>query len=111
MSVTKHAEQSALDGVKALLYADVIDCTIGVMMRLRSDLQTLSGATLDPNSDLIRELQNLTSESIREALHRGELGITNGVITAKNAILRKLDIEIPESHLPIDGNKYGNYRW
>lgn len=105
--------------VHQLLYADVIEHTIIVMRELGSALSSLSaqvGAAGDGLSDAEKEelaaiLLPLTSESIREALHKGELGITNGIIRSKNRILTALGVAVPEDHAEIDPRDYPNYNW
>jgi hypothetical protein len=105
--------------VQSLLHDEVIEHTIVVMRELGSALTQLtralgsdaSGLTPSQKEDLQAILLPLTSESIREALHKGELPITNGIIRSKNRILTTLGVEIPESHREIDPRKYPNYTW
>ena len=105
--------------VHQLLYADVIEHTIIVMRELSSSLSQLSGVVgqgADALSDEEKEelkavLLPLTSESIREALHKGELSITNGIIRTKNRILSALGVPVPADHAEIDARDYPNYNW
>lgn len=105
--------------VHQLLYAEVIEHTIVVMRELGTSLAALSGLvgqSGDGLTDAEKEelkgiLLPLTSESIREALHKGELGITNGIIRAKNRILTALGVPVPEDHAEIDPRDYPNYNW
>lgn len=103
-------ESEALQNVKDLLYAEVIDCTYGVMVRLASQLDALSNATLDPESELVRELQNLTSFGLCNGLHTGEIPLSNRVIRAKNNIFKKLGMEIPDNHKEVNAADF-TYRW
>lgn len=103
------AETVALHCCKLLLEADVIDCTIQVMVTLREALRKIGA--VKPASELASYLLRLESESIREALHKHELPITNAIIARKNAILTASGIEVPEGHEVIDVTKYGDYRW
>ncbi len=115
--------ESQIDYVHArihkLLNDAVIEHTIVVMRELSQGLSQLSGA-LGGDADSIGEaikqrlkdtLLPLTSESIREALHKGELPITNGIIRTKNRILKLIGVEIPDSHKEIDARNYPNYTW
>jgi hypothetical protein len=105
--------------IHQLLYADVIECTIGVMHSLSASLRKLASYVEQNKESLTSEqkehlkgvLLSLTSESIREALHKGELPITNGIIRTKNQILTTLGVEIPESHQEIQASDYPNYHW
>lgn len=105
--------------IDRLIHDEVIEHTIVVMRELSAALTQLSGMIgkdADPLSDHQKEnlqqiLLPLTSESIREALHKGELPITNGIIRTKNRILAALGVEIPESHQEIDPRDYPNYTW
>jgi hypothetical protein len=105
--------------VHSLLYDEVIEHTIVVMRELGNALTQLArsvgsdGSGLSPSQkeDLQAILLPLTSESIREALHKGELPITNGIIRSKNRILTALGVEIPASHQEIDPRNYPNYTW
>ena len=105
--------------VHSLLYDEVIQHTIVVMRELSSSLSQLvsqvrgGGATLSDKQkeDLKDILLPLTSESIREALHKGELPITNGIIRSKNTILTAIGEPIPEGHAEIDPRNYPNYNW
>jgi hypothetical protein len=105
--------------IHSLLYDEVIQHTIVVMRELGNSLSQLDGVMrgrADSLSDAQKEelkevLLSLTSESIREALHKGELPITNGIIRSKNRILTALGVPIPESHAEIDPRKYPNYNW
>jgi hypothetical protein len=105
-------------GVHRLLYAEVIEHTIIVMRELQAGLAQLDGAIRGPDSltdqqkeELPKILLPLTSESIREALHKGELHITNGIIRSKNRILTTLGVPIPEDHREIDAKDFPNYNW
>lgn len=105
---------AALAKVKEYLYAEVVTCTIGLVRGLTADLATLGNTTPGPGaeSELVKELLNLTSESLRGGLHYGEIPITNALIHAKNKVLRNAGVEIPESHQPINAADYANKpRW
>lgn len=97
--------------VHTLLFADVIPNTYSVMTSLQRALNALCDLHITPEErqELVSLLENLTSESIREALHKGELGITNGIIMAKNRLI--FADSVPESHLPIDPKNFPNYSW
>lgn len=105
--------------IHTLLHDDVIEHTIVVMRELGQGLSQLLAAlnnSADGLSDAQKEklkgtLLPLTSESIREALHKGELSITNGIIRSKNRLLTILAEPIPESHKEIDARNYPNYNW
>ena len=73
--------------VHSLLHDEVIQHTILVMRELGGALSQLAGQVRGGGSlseaqktELQAILLPLTSESIREALHKGELHITNGII-------------------------------
>lgn len=108
-----NACDAVLECINLLLYADVIDCTIGVMSCLSNALRSLQWQALPENEqEQLRDmLLNLSSESIREALHKGELPITNGIIRQKNKILAEMGVEIPEGHREINPADYPNYNW
>jgi hypothetical protein len=76
---------------------------------------SIGGAAAALSDEQKKELRTvlllLTSESIREALHKNELYITNGIIRSKNRILTALGVPIPEDHAEIDPKKYPNYNW
>lgn len=105
--------------VHRLLYDEVIEQTIVVMRELSTQLAQLyramgvqaSALTEAQCEDLKAILLPLTSESIREALHKGELPITNGIIRTKNAILQTLGVEVPADHREIDPRDYPTYTW
>ena len=105
--------------VHRLLHDEVIQHTIVVMRELSTALNQLSGLTGADGSALTEEqkgelkeiLLPLTSESIREALHKGELPITNGIVRSKNRILTAIGAPIPESHAEIDPNAFPGYNW
>ena len=97
--------------VRSLLYDDVIDCTIGVMTGLQRELTGMVRKGVRPSPELTELLLKLSSESIREALHKGELHITNAIIRAKNQLLSRVGAEIPEGHQEIDPEKYRGYNW
>jgi hypothetical protein len=105
--------------IHTLLHDEVIEHTIVVMRELGqglSQLVSVTGTTAEGLSDAQKQrlkdtLLPLTSESIREALHKGELSITNGIIRSKNRLLTLLGVEIPESHKEIDARNYPNYNW
>lgn len=105
--------------VHKLLYDDVIEHTIVVMRELGTALSQLSsvvaqgpdGLTDEEKEELKGVLLPLTSESIREALHKGELSITNGIIRSKNRVLMALGVAVPEDHAEIDPRDYPNYNW
>jgi hypothetical protein len=105
--------------VQSLLYDEVIQHTIVTMRELGSALSQLSGM-LGGSADSLSEQQKaelkkvllpLVSESIREALHKGELPITNGIIRSKNRILTALGEPIPEGHAEIDPRDFPTYNW
>jgi hypothetical protein len=104
--------------VRSLLHDDVIEHTIVVMRELGSALSQLAGQVR--SSDTLSEEQQqqlktillpLTSESIREALHKNELPITNGIIRSKNRILTTIGVTIPDDHREIDPNAFPGYNW
>jgi hypothetical protein len=104
--------------VHSLLYDEVIQHTIVVMRELGNSLSQLAsqvrgvGPLTDEQKVELREiLLPLTSESIREALHKGELHITNGIIRSKNTVLTAIGVPIPEGHAEIDARNYPNYNW
>jgi hypothetical protein len=89
---------------------------IVVMRELGRSLSQLATVRADALADgQKKELKSillpLTSESIREALHKGELAITNGIIRSKNQILTTLGVPIPDDHKEIDARNYPNYNW
>jgi hypothetical protein len=102
-----------------LLHDDVIEHTIVVMRELGTSLSQLARFVKDadegPSANQKEELKTillfLTSESIREALHKSELGITNGIIRSKNNILTALGVAIPDDHQEINARDYPNYNW
>jgi hypothetical protein len=105
--------------VHSLLHDEVIQHTIVVMRELSTALNQLSNLTRSDGSALAEEqktelktiLLPLTSESIREALHKGELPITNGIIRSKNRILTAIGEPIPDGHAEIDPNDFPGYNW
>ena len=105
--------------VNKLLYDQVIEHTIVVMRELSTALTQLSGQvgahgdslTEQQKEELKKILLPMVSESIREALHKGELPITNGIIRSKNRILTALGVPIPETHREINPADYPNYNW
>ena len=105
--------------VHSLLHDKVIQQTIVVMRNLSTALNQLSGLMRDEDSlltdnqkeDLKNILLPLTSESIREALHKGELPITNRIIRTKNQILTCIGAPIPDGHAEIDPNDFPGYTW
>jgi hypothetical protein len=105
--------------VHRLLYDDVIEQTIVVMRELSAALGQLASAagadraalTDGQKEELKAILLPLYSESIREALHKGELPITNGIIRAKNRIFKSLGVTPPAGHEEIDPRDYPNYIW
>jgi hypothetical protein len=105
--------------VHSLLHDEVIQYTIVVMRELGSALSQLAGQVRGGGGALTEQQKNelqaillpLTSESIREALHKGELSITNGIIRSKNFILTALGVPIPDDHREINPNNYPNYNW
>lgn len=99
----------AVECITLLLEADVIPCTIGVMRNLERSLAVIT--RIDPGSELAGLLLRLYSESIREALHKGELPITNAIIAHKNRILAASGVERPEGHEEIKASDYPNYHW
>lgn len=101
------SQMTAADCIKCLLFDDVIDNTIGVMRRLQMELE----ATQSADSELVELMLQMPSESIREALHKGELSITNAIIRRKNILLQRAGKEIPETHAEINPKDYPNYHW
>ncbi len=105
--------------VDCLLHDEVIQHTIVVMRDLGSALSQLAamvrGGAGCLTAEQKRELQDvllpLTSESIREALHKGELPITNGIIRSKNQVFTALGVPIPEGHREIDAKDFPTYNW
>jgi hypothetical protein len=104
--------------VQSLLHDEVIQQTIVVMQELRNALKQLSGSirglselTDTQKSELEEILLPLTSESIREALHKGELPITNEIIRSKNKILTGIGVPVPDGHQEIKASDYPNYNW
>jgi hypothetical protein len=97
--------------IRSLLYDNVIDCTIRVMTDLRTDLEFMVQAGLRADPELVKLLLEMSSESIREALHKRELRITNAIIRAKCELLRREGVEIPDGHQEIDPDDYGGYNW
>ena len=105
--------------VRKLLYDDVIEHTIVVMRELQMAMGQLAGLVGGNAENLTdkqkEELQSiltpLTSESIREALHKGELPITNGIIRSKNRIFTAMGVEIPIGHEEINAADFPNYNW
>jgi hypothetical protein len=105
--------------VRRLLHDDVIEHTIVVMRELQMALGQLAGMVGGRGENLTdkqkEELQTilvpLNSESIREALHKGELHITNAIVRSKNRIFTSMGMEIPIGHEEIDANDFPNYNW
>jgi hypothetical protein len=104
--------------VHRLLRDEVINETIVVMMELSEALSQLvssmhreNALTEAQKSELKEILLPLTSESIREALHKCELHITNGIIRSKNRILTAIGEPIPEGHAEINANDFRGYDW
>src|SRR5262245_53096283 len=105
--------------VRRLLHDTVIEHTIVVMRELQMALGQLAGLVggnaenlTDKQKQELREiLEPLTSESIREALHKGELHITNGIIRSKNRIFTAMSMEIPIGHEEINAADFPNYNW
>jgi hypothetical protein len=105
--------------VHRLLFDEVIPDTIVVMRELQAAMSQLAGSLAGHTGSLSeadkKELEEillpLTSESIREALHKNELHITNAIIRSKNRILAALGIGLPEGHEEIDPRNYPNYNW
>jgi len=105
--------------VRSLLHDQVIEHTIVVMRELGAALSQLAGLmgtnasalSDEQKKELTTILLPLTSESIREALHKGELPITNGIIRTKNRILTALGVAIPDDHHEIDPRDFPNYTW
>jgi hypothetical protein len=105
--------------VNRLLHDDVIPDTIVVMRELQAAMSQLAlfvaghadSLTAEEKKDLESILLPLVSESIREALHKNELYITNGIIRSKNRILTAIGIDVPAGHEEIDARAYPNYNW
>ncbi len=100
--------------VSSLLDADVIDNTFRVMCDLRSALDhVLVHKALLSQAEKARlkaSLLRLSSESIRQALHKRELGITNAIIASKNKILVSLGVTPDEFHREIRPEDF-SYDW
>lgn len=98
--------------VKQLLHTEVLDNTFGVMNRLKDALQATAARrdalTAGEKIQLVKILGPLISESIREALHKRELTITNTIIRHKNTVLTACGFAVDESHAEIDPK---NYSW
>jgi hypothetical protein len=105
--------------IHTLLHDEVIEHTIVVMRELGqglSQLVSVMGSTADGLSEVQKQrlkdtLLPLTSESIREALHKGELHITNAIVRSKNRIFTAMGVEIPIGHEEINPNDFPNYNW
>jgi hypothetical protein len=105
--------------VQRLLLDDVIPDTIVVMRELQAAMSQLAVTVASKPASLTAEqrkemetiLLPLVSESIREALHKNELQITNGIIRSKNRILAAIGVGVPEGHEEIDPRDYPNYDW
>lgn len=97
--------------LKMLLDDDEIAQTIVVMRSLQASLGAIEHARNHPV--LSAYLLRLSSESIREALHKGELHITNAIIRAKNRILQAsgLTPDFPDDHQEIDPKNHEGYHW
>lgn len=108
---TTDKRPGAEDYIRSLLYDDVIDNTYSVMTNLRYALEALVGQGKVPGEELKKLLLEMTSESIREALHKRELAITNAVIRAKLELLRRGGVEPGEGHGVIDPDNYPDYDW
>jgi hypothetical protein len=95
--------------VSDLLDKDVLPNTFGVMTRLQSALVQVAGRasylTKEEKAEL-KCLERLSSESIRCALHKHELRITNDVIKHKNTILKAMGITPDEFHQEINPANY-----
>jgi hypothetical protein len=105
--------------VNRLLHDDVIPDTIVVMRELQAAMSQLAGSVAGQSNSLTAEekkeletiLLPLVSESIREALHKNELQITNAIIRSKNRILAAIGVSVPEGHEEIDPRDYPTYNW
>lgn len=98
------------ENVRKLLHDDVVNNTYKVMTELRDALRSVAARrqtlSLLQRARLRKILEPLISESIREALHKRELPITNEIIRHKNAILCECGVVLDESHAEIDPKKY-----
>lgn len=94
--------------IEKLIFDEVLDNTFGVMRSLVAELAKIkvTELTIAQKERLKSKLLLLCSESIREALHKHELGITNSVIRVKNKLLTDLGIKIEDGHKEIDPTKY-----
>jgi hypothetical protein len=81
------------------------------LSQLASQMRGATSLSEQQKEELKNILLPLTSESIREALHKGELPITNGIIRSKNSILTSIGVPIPDGHQEIDPRDYPNYNW
>jgi hypothetical protein len=105
--------------VHSLLHDEVIQHTIVVMRELSTALSQLLSLMRNEADALSEQQKNelktillpMVSESIREALHKGELPITNGIIRSKNRILTTLGVSIPDGHEEINAADFPNYNW
>lgn len=100
-------EEVAIRELKNLLEAEVLENTYASMIKLKNALHMIEQAS----GELKDLLLKLSSESIREALHKHELSITNAIITRKNVIFKNSGISVPDGHEPIDRENYKNYNW
>lgn len=100
------------ESVKKLLHDEVLNNTFKVMTELLTSLRSVAARraalSLLERAKLRKILEPLISESIREALHKRELHITNEIIRHKNAILCECGCPEDESHAEIDAK---NYKW
>jgi hypothetical protein len=102
-----------------LLHDAVIPDTIVVMRELQAAMSQLAvsvagqanSLTAEEKKDLETILLPLVSESIREALHKNELHITNAIIRSKNRILTTIGVSVPDGHEEIDPRAFPNYNW
>ena len=98
--------------IHRLLNDEVIENTFRVMCDLHCALQRQRTENLSTQERkaLKDSLLDLCSESIREALHKHELRLTNSIIREKNRLVVELGEDIPETHQEIDPKKY-SHNW
>lgn len=99
----------AVNCVRKLMDQDNLTNTFGVVVTLRAALNNIT--TTPPDGDLAKELLRLYSLSIIGALHKHEIGITNGVIKEKNRILDASGIDYDRrAHAVINPDDHP-YNW
>jgi hypothetical protein len=99
--------------VELLLDEEIIENTITPMMKLEAVTKAVSNSITylsAAEKESLKCLERLYSESIRMAIHKSELGITNRLIRNKNAILQAIGITPDEFHQEIKPEDY-DYNW